>query len=174
MQRQDWPRAWLLTDERIGDQLGEALRRAAAAGAGVIVRHHASPTTMRRALAEQVKDLGLILGVSRDVGLSTEVGADLVHNPAVATHLPFSLSVHNRDQAEAARAGSADLVFVSPVYATQSHPGAPALGVDEALKLADAGGSRAIALGGMDVRRGEALMALGFYGWAGIDCWLRT
>ena len=34
MQRQSWPTSWLMTDERLGDTLGSAIARAAAAGAG--------------------------------------------------------------------------------------------------------------------------------------------
>ena len=64
----------------------------------------------------------------------------------------------------------ASLVFVSPVFATRSHPGAPALGLDRAKRLAEAAGAPAIALGGMNARRFAELE--GLYGWAGIDAWL--
>lgn len=170
---QRWPTAWLLTDERMGDGLHTAIARAAAASAGVIVRHHRSSVEQRRAIAERVIAEGALLGISQDLSLAEELGAALVHNPdRVGGVLPFSLSVH--DEQAAVTADGATLAFISPVFPTRSHPGAPVLGVDSALELAGQVPSLAIALGGMDAQRGAALMRRGFYGWAGIDCWLKT
>jgi len=61
---------------------------------------------------------------------------------------------------------------VSPVFATRSHPGRPALGAEEAARLAGIAGCPAIALGGMDRARFRAVAAA-FHGYAGIDCWLK-
>jgi thiamine-phosphate pyrophosphorylase len=66
------------------------------------------------------------------------------------------------------------LVFVSPVRATTSHPGQPPLGPERAGEIARATGVPAIALGGMDAEKFALLEREGFYGWAGIDAWLRT
>ncbi len=99
------------------------------------------------------------------------MGADLIHNPPdVPADIPFSKAVHSIEEAEAAARVGASLVFVSPVFATRSHPGAPALGPEHAERIAEAAGAPAIALGGMDARRFAELE--GFYGWAGIDAWL--
>jgi thiamine-phosphate pyrophosphorylase len=174
MVTQRWPNAWLLTDERLGSDLEPALERAAAAGAGILVRHHASPAEVKRDLISRVRALGAPLAIARDVMLAEEAGALIVHNPEGATSLPFSLSVHDEAEAAIASARSAALVFVSPVFSTRSHPGEPALGVDQALALAQASNCPAVALGGVDQERGEALMRIGFSGWAGIDCWIRT
>lgn len=175
MRTQRWPTAWLMTDERLGERLGEAIDRAATRGAGIIVRHHASAPEQRRAIAEQVLARGATLGIARDVGLARELGAALVHNPSEeAGGLAFSLSVHDEAEAISASGRHPALVFISPVYRTRSHPGAPELGPGRALELMRLASRPAITLGGMDQARGEALMALGFSGWAGIDCWLRT
>lgn len=173
MQRQSWPQAWLMTDERMGDALGAAIARAAAAGAGIIVRHHQSPNAIRRAIASEVLASGAMLGLSRDPLLAADLGADFVHNPAGESGtLPFSLSVHDEEQAlEAARRKPA-FVFVSPLYATRSHPDAQALGEEEALRLAALASCPAYALGGINRLRGEELIARGWAGWAGIDAWL--
>lgn len=173
MQRQSWPRSWLMTDERLGDQLPEAIGRAATDGAGVIVRHHASSAAERRAIAAEVLASGALLGISRDVSLAVKVGAAIVHNPAGDTcGLPFSLSVHDAEQARAASQRQPALVFVSPLYATRSHPGAAALGEQAAMKLAELAGCPAVALGGVDREVGERLIEQGWAGWAGIDAWL--
>lgn len=64
----------------------------------------------------------------------------------------------------------ADLVFVSPVFPTRSHPGAPSLGPAKAARIARAVGLPMIALGGMDARRFRRLRGR-FQGWAAIDAW---
>jgi len=114
----------------------------------------------------------LLLAVSRDAGLARRLGAALVHNPAGPPGLmPFSRSVH--DAAEARLVAGAALVFVSPVFPTASHPGAPHLGIEEAGRLRRLSRVPAIALGGMDERKFARLRARGFDGYAGIDCWIR-
>jgi thiamine-phosphate pyrophosphorylase len=70
----------------------------------------------------------------------------------------------------AIRAG-ADALFVSPVFATRSHPGAPALGRARLGLLIRGLRIPVIALGGMDRRRAASLRALGVHGWAAIDAW---
>jgi thiamine-phosphate pyrophosphorylase len=173
MQRQSWPTAWLMTDERMGDALEPAIVRAAAQAGGVIVRHHRSPLEQRRIIAGLVLRHGALLGVAGDSWLARETGAALVHNPdEPAPGLPFSLSVHDAAEALTAQRSQAALVFVSPVFPTRSHPGAPVLGKAGALALALMTGKPAIALGGVDAEAGERLMRLGWAGWAGIDAWL--
>ena len=79
--------------------------------------------------------------------------------------------VHSRRQAIAAIRAGADALFVSPVFATRSHPGARALGRAR-LGLMIRGLNRPIiALGGMDARRARSLRQLGIHGWAAIDAW---
>ena len=167
-----------MTDERIGEELWPALAHLPR-GSGVILRHHGLPAEERerlgRDIARTCRRQDLVLGVSRDVGLARRLGAALVHNPAGPPGLmPHSRSVHDEGEAQAARAARAALVFVSPVFATRSHPDAAALGADQAAELALLSGAPAIALGGMDELRFRALHGRGFYGYAGIDCWLRT
>jgi thiamine-phosphate pyrophosphorylase len=164
-----------MTDERLGDQLPQAVARAAAAGAGVIVRHHASSPAERRAIAAEVLARGALLGVSRDVALAGQVGAAIVHNPVGDTWgLPFSLAVHDAEQARVAAQRQPALVFVSPLYATRSHPGAATLGEQAAMKLAELAGCPAVALGGVDREAGERLIEQGWAAWAGIDSWIKT
>ena len=161
-----WPTAWLMTDARLGDQLWAILARMPA-GSGVVLRNLAPGEAVARICGERE----LVLAVSGDVALAERLGAALVHNPASATVLPFSLSVHDEAEARQAKADVAALIFVSPIYPTRSHPGAPALGIDEAQRLAKLAGVPAIALGGMNEARFDALRSRGFAGWAGIDAW---
>jgi thiamine-phosphate pyrophosphorylase len=173
--QQSWPRIWLMTDERLGEGLWNAIARLPA-NAGIVFRHYSLAPTERARLARDITDMlrdrGITLAIAADVELAKAVGSEFVHNPSSATDLPFSRSVHNVEQAEAARSAGAALVFVSPVYATRSHPRREPLGVEHAAKIAQAAGVPAIALGGVDAENFPSLEQDGFYGWAGIDAWM--
>ena len=66
------------------------------------------------------------------------------------------------------RAG-ADLLFLSPLFPTHSHPGAPALGRARFAALARGARPPVIALGGMRAGHARGLALLGASGWAAID-----
>lgn len=170
-----WPRDWLMTDERMGERLCEAIGRVPSGTGGIVLRHYSLEPSERLELGQRVAALArerkLVLAVGRDLLLAERLGARLVHNPSDPGSLPFSMAVHNEREADAARQAGADLVFVSPVFPTRSHSGAAALGVGRASELAVMAGCPAIALGGMSF---GSFWELGpaFHGWAGIDAWL--
>jgi thiamine-phosphate pyrophosphorylase len=173
--RQPLPSLWLMTDERMGDRLWGALHRLPA-GSGIVFRHYATRPKARRALFEQVRAIArrrrlilLLAGQPRDA-----IGwrADGVHGRGLAGYgsaaLLRSAPAHDRRELVHAVRGGADLVFLSPVFATRSHPGARALGRTRFRQLAQICPVPVIALGGMDAKYAASL---GAYGWAGIDAW---
>jgi thiamine-phosphate pyrophosphorylase len=171
-----WPRIWLMTDECMGDRMWEVIARLPQ-GAGLIFRHYSLPAGAREDLATRVAEAAdqqqITLAVAADVDLAKRVGAKLVHNPGRRDDdLPFSVSVHSME--EVSRSKGAALAFISPVFATSSHPGQEPLGTRPAGEIARATGVPAIALGGMDAEKFAQIEHEGFYGWAGIDAWLRT
>lgn len=170
-----WPREWLMTDERLGERLWEAVE-ALPEGAGIIFRHYGLANEARfklgLRLAELSRERDLVFAVARSQHLAERLDAALVHNPDKPGAKPCSMAVHDEQQALAARSARAALAFVGPVFRTRSHPGAPALGVDRARALAGQAGCPSVALGGMNRARFEDLKYGGFYGWAGIDAWL--
>ena len=175
--QRDWPRAWLMTDERMGDRLWTAIDRMPIKHSGIVFRHYSLAQDVRATLARRIADIchrrSLALAIAGSEDLALTVGADLVHNPPEPPlRLPFSRSVHSIEEAEAARAADAAIVFVSPLYPTSSHPEAKPLGRPLARRIALAAGVPAIALGGMDALKFARLQRDGFYGWAGIDAWL--
>jgi thiamine monophosphate synthase len=175
--QRDWPRAWLMTDERMGDRLWTAIDRLPIKHAGIVFRHYSLPDEARAILARRVADIchrrSLALAVAGGEDFALTVGADLVHNPPEPPlRLPFSQSVHSLGEAETARVAGAVIIFVSPIFRTRSHPGTKPLGRPLARRIAQAAGVPAIALGGMDARKFARLQRDGFYGWAGIDAWL--
>ena len=172
-----WPRAWLMTDERMGARLWTAIDRLPVKHAGIVFRHYLTPPDERSILAKRIADIchrrTLTLAIAEDADLARTLGASLVHNPAEKPQgLPFSRPVHSLEEAEAAKAEGAALVFVSPVHSTSSHPGRKPLYRPRALRIAKAAGVPAIALGGMNSLKFARLQREGFHGWAGIDAWL--
>lgn len=174
-----WPRQWLMTDERIGEWLWEAIDRLPLGKGGIVFRHYSLGSDERSALGSRVAQAAsereLLFAVAGSVALATQLGAGLLHNPDEPTSLPISLSVHDELEAKRARALGPALAFVSPVHGTRSHPGATALGADRAARLAEQLNCPVIALGGMNAARFDALEHAYpglFYGFAGIECWL--
>lgn len=171
---QPLPRVWLMTDERMGDGLLSALARLPAGG-GIVFRHYRLAEAERRALFEAVKvrarargQMLLLAGPAEEARLW---GADGSHGRGPGD-APRSAPAHDLAELRAAEAGGANLVFLSPVFATRSHPGARPLGAERFAALAGMTRLPVVALGGMDEARGARLMAKGAYGWAGIDAWI--
>ena len=171
------PRAWLMTDERMGERLWEAIDRLPIKHSGIVFRHYRTAPEERALLAGHIADIcrrrGLSLAIAADADLARSLAADFIHNPPdLPIDPPFSRSVHSLDEAKAAKRDGAALVFISPVYPTASHPGRKPLYRPLALRIAEAAGVPAIALGGMNALKFSRLQREGFYGWAGIDAWL--
>ena len=164
------PTRWLMTDERQGDDLWAALARLPRGG-GVVFRHSATAPPARRALFARVlavaRRRGLVVVRAGSVAMRGEHG---VHARRARRGL-VTWPAHTRAEAiRGVRAGAA-VLFVSPLFATRSHPGERALGVLRAAAVARALPGVRIALGGMDARRHVRVAALGFDGYAAIDAW---
>ena len=165
---QPLPRLWLMTDERLGDSLLDAVARLPE-GAGIVFRHYDLAEEERRALFDRVRAAhrGLLL-LAGPVDLAAIWGADGSYGRHQGA---LTASAHDLAELRMAEAVGAALVFLSPVYATRSHVGAPLLGAAGFAALAAQTGLPVVALGGMDAERAKTLP--GAYGWAGIDAWLR-
>jgi len=173
LSRQSLPRLWLMTDERQGDGLLDAIARLPA-GAGIVFRHDRLPEVARRDLFDRVRAAHpglLLLAGPAEQGASW--GADGSHGRGPGFGLR-SAPVHNHMEIRAAERAGAALLFLSPVYPTRSHPGAPALGLARFAWLARRTPLPVIALGGMNAGRGKRLASFGAYGWAGIDTFARS
>jgi thiamine-phosphate pyrophosphorylase len=171
-----------MTDDRLGgpqaeDPLWLALARLPP-GAGVVFRHYGLPAAARRALLAKV---AAFARRRRLVLLGSRIGGapDGVHRPAhqarvmrPAGRALVTASAHNRRELVQAFAAGADLVFLSPAFATRSHPGARTLGPVRFGLAARPAAGPVVALGGMDAARARRLRSLGATGYAGIDCWM--
>jgi len=163
-----------MTDERMGERLWAALDRLPD-GAGIVFRHHATPLEARRALFARIAALRETrrFTLVRAGGIALSDREDGVHGGApLPTGGIRTWPVHDRAEALAGKEAGADLLFVSPVFPTRSHPQTAALGSEKAAAIAGDMPLPFIALGGMTAARFAAIEPLGFYGWAAIDAWL--
>lgn len=169
------PRLFLMTDPRMGEALWTALDRLPR-GAGIVFRHYG--IAGRRALYERVRrvarrrGLMLLLGGSprEAVGWKADGAHGRSPHRRATRRLLRTAPAHDRREWILAR--GADLVFVSPIFATRSHRGAQALGpVRAGLLIGRDDRRRAVALGGMTPHRARRLRLLGLEGWAAIDAW---
>ena len=162
------PTRWLMTDERIGDGLWHALARLPRGG-GVVFRHYSLAPAERRRLFARVRRValsrGLVLVRAGSMPLAGEAGTHARRGPGLVTW-----PVHGVEEARRARCAGAHLVFVSPVFATRSHPGASHLGARRARSIGRVACAPIVALGGMNDARFRCLS--GVYGYAAIDAWL--
>ena len=162
-----------MTDERIGGGLWAALLRLPR-GSGVVFRHYATSACERRCLFTRVAWIARRRGLWLvRAGVRPMQGEDGVHNQRRRGRGLQTFAAHGVCDLVAARRAGADAVFVSPVFATRSHPDRPALGVVRFGLIVRAARVPVIALGGMDAARfRRRVRGLGVWGWAGIDTWL--
>lgn len=166
------PRLWLMTDERIADPVGAMAKLPK--GSGVVFRHHDTPARERRVLFGEIAAIArqrrLVLLLADTPMRAKAWGADGAHHrSALRSRDLRSVAVHNGRELVLARRIGADLVFVSPVFATRSHPGARTLGPVRLGLLVGGQRTRGVALGGMTARNFKRLQGLGLHGWAAID-----
>lgn len=181
------PPLWLFSDERLQNRLVDVVA-SLPVGSGVVLRHDDLPVGARYRLMRGVMRVArlrqLTVILAGEAAMARRWGAHGVH---VRYHMAarsgaarrggflMSMPVHNRREALRARKMRADIVFISPLYATRSHDGAAYLGDAAWRRLArDVGGAQAAALGGMSAAAARALNRKrgSFHGraaWAGID-----
>jgi thiamine-phosphate pyrophosphorylase len=174
----NWPRIWLMTDERFGNGLLPAIRRLPS-GSGVIFRHYYLGDAARRKLFKDVRKIcgqrGHIIFLAGSELEALRWRADGFHSRAGRSKstLPRSAPVHNCAELREAMRNRADLVFISPIFPTDSHPDGKVLGRQGFNALAkQARPAEVVALGGMNARRALGLRFV--YGWAAIDAFRKN
>ena len=167
------PSLWLVSDQRTDAVLERALRRLPR-GSGLVYRHYHLPAPERaarfRQLARLCRQRGLVAVWAGDAVTARRVGADGAYGaPGALATGPSSLrlvTAHSLHELGAALRARADLVLLSPVFPTRSHPGAATLGPLRWLAIARHSPVLVAALGGMTAHRARRLPG---YGWAAID-----
>lgn len=150
------PTLWLFTDSRRLPDPCPAARRLPPWIGGIVFRHddHPQRGALGRALARICRQRHIALVVAGDTRLALALGAG-VHlrgghwpGPLRCVRLVTSSAHGVADLRRAARAG-ADLVFLSPAFPTESHPGAPGVGAARWSAMAGRVGIPVAALGGI-------------------------
>ena len=169
------PRVWLMTDPRFGVSLLAAIQRLPVRS-GVIFRHYHLDAKARRALFRDVRRIcarrGHILLLAGNERTARHWHADGFHAREARRQskaMIHSAAVHNRRELAEARLHAVDLVLISPVFATNSHPGAKSLGRMGFMALARQAAVPVIALGGMTAQKAAMLDKRIVHGWAAID-----
>lgn len=170
---QPLPLLWLLSDARNDAALDAALARLPH-GSGFVFRHYHLDPAARRArfdpLAKRARASGHLVVLAGDAERAHTWEADGVYGPVARLGSPGSLmrlaTAHDGDELQAANAAGVDGVFLSPVFATRSHPGAETLGASGFHALARLSAAPVVALGGMTEARAREL---GWPRWGAID-----
>lgn len=151
------PPLWLFTDaRRLADPLAAVARLPRGLG-GVVLRHDNEPgrVELGRALARICRVRRLALVLAGDARLAAALGAGMHLRGGrwpelVRLHRgPVTSSAHSLPELRRAARAGATLVFLSPAFATASHPGVVALGPVRWAALARRARLPVLALGGV-------------------------
>lgn len=174
MQNSTLPLVWLISDARNDAGLEEALARLPR-GSGFIYRHYHLPDPQRwerfRELRHLAKARGHKVILSDSAMTAKEWGADGIYGSPRSLWprrdgLLHLATAHDMVELGLANRLGADAVLLSPVFATNSHPGGAVLGPARFRSLAKHSRAPVIALGGMTKRRADSL---NWPRWAAID-----
>jgi thiamine-phosphate pyrophosphorylase len=167
------PSIWLISDAR-NDATLETVLAKLPRGSGLIYRHYHLAPRDRRArfdrLAAIARRRGHWVALAGSAREAHTWRADGAYGPP--SHLacgPATLrlvTAHSLAEIAMARRARADMILLSPVFATRSHPGARTLGPLRFRLLTARAGMPVIALGGMTAARARRI---GATHWAAID-----
>jgi thiamine-phosphate pyrophosphorylase len=171
-----WPRIWLFTDKR-NDEILERVIARLPRGSGIVFRHYHLPEALRRTRFETVKKLarrrGHIVMLAGSPELADSWQAAGMHGRggrrSEFRNMPISAPVHNAREIHQANRRGADIFFLSPIFATRSHPGQRPLNPVQTRRLAALCNGAVIFLGGMNRQRYRLRKSQLTHGWAAID-----
>jgi thiamine-phosphate pyrophosphorylase len=181
------PRLWLVTDRHLAHDLPQAVRRAFAvldaSEVALVLREKDLPTRDLLALASTLRDLtgaaGAKLVVSGRFDVALAARADGVHlgreappSSAVRAATGETLLIGASLHGEETPPPGVDYVFLSPVFATTSKPGAAPMGIEGLQRGVRRADVPVVALGGVDPARAAACFAAGAAGVALRSGWL--
>lgn len=161
-----YPTLWLFTDAgRLADPLPAIALLPRGIG-GVVFRHDGAPNraALGRLVAALCRGRGIPLIVAGDWRLAAALRAGVHLRGGAKIRSAYrgalvTASAHGRTELIAAARAGADLVFLSPAFATASHPGARPLGAVRWAGLARTSPVPVLALGGIGRRAQHRLGA---------------
>ncbi len=166
-----------MTDARLGEGLFAAVQKLPC-GSGVIFRHYELPVAERARLFARIRRIavrrGHVLLVAGDARHGAFQQSDGQHGAKSGRQRHpckfLSMPVHNVVEIRNAHQQGADMMLLSPIYSTASHPGLRPLGPVRFRQLAAlAYPAKLIALGGMNRAQAAKTSHRIAHGWAAID-----
>ena len=154
--RQTLPQLWLLSDARNDAGLEDALA-ALPRGSGFVFRHYHLGEDKRRSRYETLASIARIHAHIVLLSRASGWGEDGTYGAHRLSGGLWLATAHDSGEIARAVKSGADGIFVSPVFPTASHPGAPHLGVHGFHVLAQQSPIPVIALGGMNYERAREL-----------------
>ena len=171
------PSLTLITDTSrySGEPFFEICDQALANGVdAILVREKELTSAKLLALASRLRELTrrhrarLIIHTQADIAHAVDAdgvhvaSSDIATIPAIRSWLnnpemSISASCHNAIELLQAQQVGADFAMLAPVFPTQSHPGAPSLGIEAFQTLATQAGIPVIALGGITIENHQQL-----------------
>lgn len=154
-------------DSQANSALFQTFDAALAAGVGqIIVREKQMDSARLLAFAARLRKLTtqyhakLIIHTQADIAKAVNAdgihlaSSDIAEIPAIRAwlqmpNMTLSTSCHNLEELQLSHQYGADFAMLSPVFPTQSHPGAAALGIDAFQQIAALSPLPLIALGGI-------------------------
>lgn len=174
----------LVTDsERLADPVPAIARLRS--GDAVLFRHYALPdrADLAHAIAKVCRARRVSLIIGADHALARTVGAAGIHYPQALTplgHRPpntqgllLTVAAHDERALAAAYRMGADAALLSPVFPTESHPGASALGVNRFARLVRESRVAVYGLGGITAANARRLVGSGAAGIAAVGAFSR-
>lgn len=175
------PALWLVSDTLRLPDPGDAILRLPA-GSGFIFRHydHADREAMARKLMRLCRQRRIVFVLAGDWRMALRIHADGVHFPEALAHQArairtvrpdamVTVAAHGFRSMHRAHYFGADAILLSPVFATQSHPGDTVLGPVRFARAAHRFSVPVIALGGLNSGNARRLKGSGAAGIAGIS-----
>lgn len=168
---QTLPRLWLFSDARNRETLLGSIAKLPS-GSGIVFRDYDLNPEERlerfRRVSQLASAYGHIILVAGEFLPGEDEVAEGGHNRAPGSSRLQSRSVHDEAELDNAIGSGANLIFISPIFPTESHPGDMVLGIEQAIALAKRAPMPSIALGGMTQMRFDGLREQGFYGWGAV------
>ncbi len=163
-----------------GKQADDAASIVSALPRGTAVIYRNYTLVNRRAIAVRLRALcrarGLLFIVAEDINLAKTLKADGLHLPSRALKKSawlrdfrtLSAACHTSHEVTMARAHGIDIIFLSPLFETNSHPGEPYLGPDRFREIAMMAGIPVLALGGVTLQNFKLASGANIVGFAAI------
>ncbi len=182
------------SDQKKVKNIEESIKKLPKNSAIIIREYHLNDKERLRfakKIVKLTKKRGIKTLIGKNIALAKEIGADGVHfsdfdklpinlrtNRKFKKNFIFSYSCHSERSLQKAYKINPDMVFISPIFKTTSHPGTKALGLKNLAKIAFKNKNHSYlplkiyALGGINLVKLKSIRKLPISGFGAIDLFI--